>query len=144
MTTKLTIEFIRDLEAHHNNYACIEKFEGRYIDFEDGTWLCTDWLDEWEEEYYEICEESEPENEPLWLGYAYMRFNEEREKQFSEKCEVTDGLGNWFFFESAVNLMDDEIREQLNYELAPCTPQKFFDKYLGLHYEKFDEEFEVN
>lgn len=44
-------------------------------------------------------------------------------------------------FEAAVNIMDDEIREQVNYEMAPCTNQEFFERYAELHEEKFGEEF---
>ena len=46
-------------------------------------------------------------------------------------------------FEAAVNLMDDEIREALHSELAPCTEQEFFDAYCKAHEEKYGEEFAV-
>lgn len=46
-------------------------------------------------------------------------------------------------FEAAVNLMDDEIREALHAELAPCTEQEFFDAYCKAHEEKYGEEFAV-
>lgn len=45
-------------------------------------------------------------------------------------------------FEEAVNLMDDDIRESLNAELAPCSNQEFFDAYCKSHEEKFGESFE--
>lgn len=44
-------------------------------------------------------------------------------------------------FEAAVNLMDNEIREALHAELAPCTEQEFFDAYCEAHEEKYGEEF---
>ena len=48
-------------------------------------------------------------------------------------------------FAAAVNLMDDEIRERLHSELAPCSDQEFLDAYVVAHAEKFDgEEFTVN
>jgi len=48
-------------------------------------------------------------------------------------------------FDVAVNLMDDEIREELHSQLAPCTDQDFMDAYVKAHAEKFDgEEFQVN
>lgn len=47
-------------------------------------------------------------------------------------------------FEAAANLMDDEIRENLHNELAPCSDQAFFDAYRDAHYAKFDEIFVVN
>lgn len=47
-------------------------------------------------------------------------------------------------FEAAVNLMDDEIREDLNFELAPCTEHVFFTAYEKAHAEKFGEEWELS
>ena len=46
-------------------------------------------------------------------------------------------------FEVAVSLMDDEIREDLNRELAPCTEQEFFEAYEKAHEAKFCEEWEL-
>ena len=46
-------------------------------------------------------------------------------------------------FTTAVNLMDDEIREELHAEMAPCTDQEFFDAYLDRHYAKYGEEFTI-
>ena len=43
-----------------------------------------------------------------------------------------------------VNYMDDELREQVHRELAPCTDEEFLVRYMELHREKFDEEFDVN
>lgn len=43
-----------------------------------------------------------------------------------------------------VNYMDDELREQVHMELAPCTEEEFLTRYIELHREKFDEEFDVN
>lgn len=47
-------------------------------------------------------------------------------------------------FEAAVELMDDEIREDLNFELAPCTEQEFFSAYEKAHAEKYGEEWELS
>lgn len=47
-------------------------------------------------------------------------------------------------FDAAVNLMDDEIREDLNTRIGGCTEQEFMDAYVRAHAEKFDgEEFQV-
>lgn len=46
-------------------------------------------------------------------------------------------------FDAAVNCMDDEIREMLHEEIAPCTDQEFFDAYCKAHEDKFDEEWEL-
>jgi hypothetical protein len=40
-------------------------------------------------------------------------------------------------WEAIVNMMDDEIREQVHMELAPCTDEEFLARYLEL-----DPEFE--
>lgn len=53
---------------------------------------------------------------------------------------VKDFYGNDVDFESAANLMDDELREELHQELAPCTKQEFFDAYAKAHADKFDGE----
>ena len=46
-------------------------------------------------------------------------------------------------FDTCAILMDDEIREELHMELAPCTEQKFLDAYVERHAEKFGEEFQI-
>ena len=46
-------------------------------------------------------------------------------------------------FQVAVMYMDDEIREEIHNELAPCTDQEFFDEYAKRHEEKFGEEWEM-
>ncbi len=46
-------------------------------------------------------------------------------------------------YEACVNLMDDEIREELNAELAPCSEQEFMDAYVARHAEKYGEEFTI-
>lgn len=46
-------------------------------------------------------------------------------------------------FEAAVEMMDDEIREQLHAEIAPCSSFMFLTAYIVKHKEKYDEEFGV-
>lgn len=47
-------------------------------------------------------------------------------------------------FDACVALMDDEICEELNSEMAPCTEQEFLDAYIHRHAEKYDgEEFQI-
>lgn len=46
--------------------------------------------------------------------------------------------------EAAVNLMDDELRELLHANLAPCSEQEFFDAYLDAHCVKYGEEFRID
>lgn len=51
---------------------------------------------------------------------------------------IDNGLYN-----QAVNLMDDEIREELHSELAPCTDEEFLAAYIKAHKEKFGEDFKI-
>ena len=47
-------------------------------------------------------------------------------------------------FDAAVNLMDDEIREDLHNKMAPCSDQEFMDAYMIAHFDKYDgEEFTI-
>ena len=47
-------------------------------------------------------------------------------------------------FEAAVNLMDDEIREKINFKMAPCSEQEFFTAYEEEHLKEFGEEWELS
>lgn len=60
--------------------------------------------------------------------------------EMSNEQDVTNQYGESLNFAAAVNLMDDDIREQLHDELAPCTPQVFFDAYVSAHEKKFGED----
>lgn len=44
--------------------------------------------------------------------------------------------------DAAVNLMDDDLREQIHAE-APVSDQDFLDRYAVAHSNKFQEAFEV-
>lgn len=46
--------------------------------------------------------------------------------------------------ESAVMMMDDDIRERLHSELAPCTEKAFFDAYAVAHAAKYGETWEFD
>ena len=54
---------------------------------------------------------------------------------------VRDVKGNEVDYEAAVELMDDDLREELHYELAPCAEQEFFEAYATRHNEKHGEGF---
>jgi len=47
--------------------------------------------------------------------------------------KVINKSGKEIDFESAVQYMDDEIREALNSKLSPCTDQEFFTAYEKAH-----------
>ena len=51
--------------------------------------------------------------------------------------------GNTIDFDAAVELMDDDLREEIHAALAPCTEQEFLDEYVKRHEKKFGEEFKV-
>lgn len=51
--------------------------------------------------------------------------------------------GNIVSMAAAVELMDDDIREELAAELSPCTYQEFADAYSAAHLAKFGEIFRV-
>ena len=57
---------------------------------------------------------------------------------------VINNYGTEIDFDAAVNLMDDEIRETIHSELAPCTEQEFFSAYEKAHAAKYGEEWEVS
>lgn len=57
---------------------------------------------------------------------------------------VKNEMGTMIDFEVAVQHMDDEIRENVHNEMAPCTEQEFFDEYCKQYRQKFDEEFFLN
>lgn len=47
------------------------------------------------------------------------------------------------YFDVAVNLMDDELREEIHAEKAPCTQEEFLREYEKRHFEKFGEKFQI-
>ena len=64
--------------------------------------------------------------------------NEER-KQY-----VQDEDGRTVNYAAAVEMMDDDLREQLHQEMAPCTNQEFYNAYVKAHAEKFNgEKFQI-
>ena len=58
--------------------------------------------------------------------------------------KVINMNGTEIDYDEAVELMDDEICESLNFELAPCTEQEFFTAYEKAHAEKYGEEWELS
>lgn len=67
---------------------------------------------------------------------------EELEKQASQYVEDEDG--HLVYYDAAVELMDDDLREQLHMEMAPCTNQEFYDAYVKAHAAKYNgEKFQI-
>lgn len=46
-------------------------------------------------------------------------------------------------YDQAVALMDDEIREEVHQDLAPCTEAEFLTEYMKRHEEKYGVPFTV-
>lgn len=46
-------------------------------------------------------------------------------------------------FSTAVSLMDDEIRESVHRDLAPCTELEFLKEYMKRHQKKYGTKFHV-
>lgn len=57
---------------------------------------------------------------------------------------VTNINGTMINFAAAVVLMDADICEQLNAELAPCTDQEFFAAYEAAHAAKYGAAWELS
>lgn len=57
---------------------------------------------------------------------------------------VISEAGSLIRFDAAVQLMDDDIREEIHGLLAPCTNQEFFDEYCRQHRAQYGEDFRVN
>lgn len=47
-------------------------------------------------------------------------------------------------FDAAVSLMDDDIRESVHADYAPCSDKTFLAVYCMRHYDKYGETFTVN
>lgn len=54
--------------------------------------------------------------------------------------KVTNEYGEEINYDVAVDFMEDELREKLHMELAPCTEQEFFNAYAKAYEEKYGEE----
>ena len=57
---------------------------------------------------------------------------------------VVNRCGNEIDFDAALQLMDDEIRERLHSELAPCSEQEFFTAYEQAHAERYGTDWELS
>lgn len=58
----------------------------------------------------------------------------------SIECRAQEIIENGYYA-SAVALMDDEIREEVHADLAPCSEVEFLKEYMRRHYAKYGEEF---
>jgi hypothetical protein len=58
--------------------------------------------------------------------------------------KVINKNGTEINYNAAVAMMDDEIRDQLHEEIAPCTEQEFFTAYEAAHEATYGEEWELS
>lgn len=54
---------------------------------------------------------------------------------------VLNENGNLVEYRPAAAIMDDDLREELHRQLAPCSAQRFFEAYAEAHEMKFGEPF---
>jgi hypothetical protein len=71
------------------------------------------------------------------------KLNTTKEGRANKMAMIYDTAGQSVDYAFAVSLMDDELREQVHDEMAPCTEQEFFDRYCELHEKQFNESFIV-
>lgn len=57
------------------------------------------------------------------------------------KNDIVILRGKQVSFKACVGYMDDEIRERLHFDIAPCTDQEFLDAYERAHFDKYLTEF---
>lgn len=55
--------------------------------------------------------------------------------------KFTDANGDSRDYDAAVNLMDDDLREEVHADLAPCADQRFIEEYAKRHEQRFGEPF---
>lgn len=75
-------------------------------------------------------------------GVCYADTVEELNNRLDEveETNVINKYGVKVDYHIAVDFMeDDELREQLHMELAPCSNQEFFDAYAKAYEEKYGE-----
>lgn len=58
--------------------------------------------------------------------------------------EVRNLNGKWINYNAAVNLMDDDLREEMHYAADWESEQSFFTAYELLHLERFGETWELS
>ena len=54
---------------------------------------------------------------------------------------VKNKYGEPLEYDVVVEYMDDDIREYLHHQLAPCSAQLFYDEYVKMHNQIHDYEF---
>ena len=74
--------------------------------------------------------------EEAWID-SYLELN----GTWDGSTKVVNSYGDVMSVEYVVSMMDDELREKVHLELAPCLDQEFFNAYCREHEKKFGKEF---
>lgn len=53
-------------------------------------------------------------------------------RSYMYAAEAMPEINEYDLWDALVNFMDDDIREQVYFELAPCTDEEFLTRYLEL------------
>jgi hypothetical protein len=59
-------------------------------------------------------------------------------------AKITNEAGDEIDFDVAVQYMDDDVRERVHSDVAPCSEDAFWIAYCAAHRERFSEEFFLN
>jgi len=97
------------------------------------------WMDELQDKYE--APEDIPEEDII---YHFQEYGFTEEDFF---CNLDNNLAHILAdvgIESAAEYMDDEIREAVNFDLAPCSAYEFLAEYMRRHFIKYGEPFRIN
>jgi len=61
----------------------------------------------------------------------------------SNDCHTSIDLEMFGDMDATTNLMDDELREDVHADMAPCVWSEFCSEYCARHLAKYGEDFEV-
>lgn len=94
----------------------------------------------WEDWMDDYCEDPKNPNE-VEMEEIQSGLEELFRKAHEKLIRIPNGtVLDW---DTAVNLMDDDIREDIHNAHAPCSNSLFFDLYAAAHLAKFGEEWEL-
>ena len=81
-----------------------------------------------------------------YSGIVYNKATIKQGRQARRELKMKNMVnvnGTEVSMDAAIMLMDDDIREAIHSDIAPCTEQEFVDEYCKRHLEKYGEDFVV-
>lgn len=132
-----------------------DMFDGAYTDLEGRQFYVNNgnisatisWPDKYAE-MFEAASDIEDEDEREKEYFRIEGLAEEDDDVWNLLREasgcVENKSGAWISFEQAVELMNDDLREEIHDKMAPCSDQEFFTAYEEAHEEKFGEMWELS